>query len=536
MKRNWIIIGVILVAIVAYELLVLSPYNKKYAPPPAAVETTSSEASKESGATATTVSAAPGSVPAIAQKKLGLTASDKVGAEKVEINDSRYFSVYSDGALGDVVFTKYFKRGAALKEPIRIAENGMHWSSTDPRVHACLKSFKKNGLNFVGEAEGVKCSLTYTPSNLLLGAKLDIESATEIKGEVLFENEDGVGEGPEFDHRYLTFKKKDEKVSLTRNKDLWSEEVKSTGPYEFISWGDKYFATTLLPKGRFNPNAFHKAGLSDHRVQWGLSYPIRWAADNQKLSYELDVYFSLKDFQEVRSVRADLDQTIDFGFFGAIARFMLWCLESLNKIFGNYGIAIIILSLVIRLLLWPVNKKMFESGQKMKEIQPQMEAIKKKYEGKTEQMMQMNNEIRQLYSKAGVNPLGSCLPVLLQIPIFFALNSALSNSVDLYQAPFFGWITDLSYKDPLYILPILWTISLIISVELNPQPASQPGMPDMKWISRVMFVVFGFISKDFPSGLNLYFLVSNLAGMWQQWLFKKKTQVANQNILLGKER
>jgi YidC/Oxa1 family membrane protein insertase len=538
MKRNWIIIGAILLLIVAYELLVLAPYNKRHAPVPV-VEKAATTVTNVAAVTPPqgSLSASPNTTPLQSQKKLGIADADKKIAEKVEINDSRFFSIYPNGAIGDAVFTKFFKRGTALKEPIRIVENGMHWSSNDARVNACLSTLKKSGsYAFAGEAEGVKCRVTYNAEKLLLGAKLDLESATEIKGEVFFEVEDGVGEGAQFDHRYLTLKKKDEKVSLIRDAKLWEQEVKSAGPYEFVSWGDKYFATTLLPKGRFNPNVFYKAGLSEKRVHWGLAYPIRWEAPTNQLSYEFDVYFSLKDLQEVKSVREDLADTIDFGFFGSISRFMLWCLESLNKVFHNYGIAIIILSLVIRLLLWPVNKKMFESGQKMKDIQPQMEAIKKKYDGKADQMMQMNTEIRQLYSKAGVNPLGSCLPVLLQIPIFFSLNSALSNSVDLYQAPFFGWITDLSYKDPLYILPIFWTISLIISVELNPQPASQPGMPDMKWISRVMFVVFGFISKDFPSGLNLYFIVSNLAGMWQQWLFKRKSQVANQNILLGKER
>ena len=101
--------------------------------------------------------------------------------------------------------------------------------------------------------------------------------------------------------------------------------------------------------------------------------------------------------------------------------------------------------------------------------------------------------------------MGSCLPVVLQIPIFFGLNSALSNSVDLYQAPFFGWIHDLSYKDPHYILPVIWTISLIISVELTPQPQAQAGMPNMKWVSRIMFVVFGFVSKEFSVGTEPLF-------------------------------
>lgn len=541
MKRNWFVLSAILVLIIGYEMYVLRPYNLKHAPKPVVKTSVNPSAPAQVAAAEPVkggaISAAPGSVPLQVEKKLFVSPEQKLNAEKFEVNNSRYFSIFPNGSLGDVVFTKYFKRGTELKEPIRIAETALHWTSTDPKVNTCLASMQKTApLTFAANANGVVCTLKYNPQNLVFGATLEITSAEEIKGEVAFENEDGVGEGPQFDHRYLTFKKKDEKVSLIRDKSLWAESTKESGPYNFISWGDKYFATTLLPKGRFNPDLFYKAGLSDQRVHWGLSYPLRWSPENKTLNYELDIYFSLKDFQEVKSVREDLAETIDFGFFGGIARFMLWCLESLNKFFHNYGVAIIILSLVIRLMLWPVNKKMFESGQKMKDIQPQMEAIKKKYEGKTDQLMQMNNEIRQLYSKAGVNPLGSCLPVLLQIPIFFALNTALSNSVDLYQAPFFGWITDLSYKDPLYILPIFWTISLIISVELNPQPASQPGMPDMKWISRVMFVVFGFISKDFPSGLNLYFLVSNLAGMWQQWLFKKKTQVTNQNILLGKER
>ncbi|MEZ4813605.1 MAG: YidC/Oxa1 family insertase periplasmic-domain containing protein [Bdellovibrionota bacterium] len=535
MKRNWILISTILVLIVSYEVFVLGPYNKKYAPKPKVEKTleTTSSASSEA-----TMSVTPGAIPAQAEKSLGLSAPNKGTAEKIEINDTRYFSVYETGAIGDAVFTKYFKRGTALKEPIRIADKGLHWTSNNPKVQACFSSFKQlSKLNFVGEAEGVKCSLTYQSEKLLLAATLGIESNSEINGEVFFETEDGLGEGPQFDHKHLTLKKKDEKVSHIKEKALWEEPVKSTGPFDFISWGDKYFATTLLPKGRFNPSLFYKEGLSEQRVHWGLSYPIRWSPEEKKISYDLDVYFSLKELKEVTSVREDLADTIDFGFFGSIARFMLWMLEALYKIFHNYGVAIIILSLAIRMLLWPVNKKMFESGRKMKEIQPQMEAIKKKYEGNKDQMMQMNNEIRQLYSKSGVNPLGSCLPVVLQIPIFFGLNSALSNSVNLYQAPFFGWITDLSYKDPLYILPVVWTLSLIASVELNPQPtASQPGMPDMKWISRVMFVVFGFVSKDFPSGLNIYFLVSNLAGMWQQWLFKKKNQVASQNILLGKER
>lgn len=129
--------------------------------------------------------------------------------------------------------------------------------------------------------------------------------------------------------------------------------------------GDKYFSANILPKGRFNPDLYYQKGNEDTgRVLWGIAYPLKWSAENSKLSYNFDLYFSVKDLQELRSVRPDLVETIDFGYFSGISRLMLWCLEMLFKFTSNYGISIIILSLIVRLLLWPINKKMFESGQK----------------------------------------------------------------------------------------------------------------------------------------------------------------------------
>jgi YidC/Oxa1 family membrane protein insertase len=543
MKRNWGIIAAIIVLIIAYEMMILSPYQKKQREflEIQRAQQQSLQPSATTSAIPTTNTPTPVAPKEAlkADQPLRVSEEAKKQAVRIEIDNTRNFTLYSDASLGDVVFTQYFEREEEKAgTPIRIIENAFHWSSTDLRVNSCLRYIQqKSAMTFEGSFEDIKCSIEYEKSNLVFNAKAVISSSSPISGDLIFQTEDGLGDGPQFDHRYLTLKKKDEKTSLIRDKDLWQNNVRSSGPFDWISWGDKYFSATIVPGGRYNPDVFYRSGVADLRVNWGVAYPLRWSPENKSLDYDLGIYFAIKDIHELASVSEGLTESIDFGFFGGIAKFMLWCLESLNNLFGNFGIAIVILSLIIRLLLWPVNKKMFESGQKMKDLQPQMEAIKKKYEGKTDQMMAMNQEIRTLYQKSGVNPLGSCLPVLLQIPIFFGLNTALSNSVSLYQAPFFGWITDLSYKDPLYILPVLWTVSLLISVELTPQPQStQPGMPNMKWISRIMFVVFGFISKDFPSGLNIYFLVSNLAGMFQQWLFKKKNTPAGQNILIGKER
>jgi len=166
----------------------------------------------------------------------------------------------------------------------------------------------------------------------------------------------------------------------------------------------------------------------------------------------------------------------------------------------------------------------------MKALQPQIERIRAKYGNDKSRATEMNQELMLLYKSNKVNPVGSCLPLILQMPIFIGLYGALSHSLDLYQAPFFGWLQDLSSPDPFYVLPVLWTITLLGYTKLNPTPA-QPGMPDMKWVMIGMNIFFGFLAKDWPSGLNLYLFVSNLIGITQQFMFQRATKVQSQSAI-----
>jgi YidC/Oxa1 family membrane protein insertase len=203
---------------------------------------------------------------------------------------------------------------------------------------------------------------------------------------------------------------------------------------------------------------------------------------------------------------------------------MLWSLKTLNRLFDNFGISIIALTILVRILFWPLNKKAYLSTLKMKEIQPELERIRKKFDTKDRaQVEQMNREIFALYKNKKVNPLGGCLPMLLQLPIFIGLYGALSHSIDLYQAPFFGWLQDLSLPDPYYIFPIIWTLSLLGYLAVNPQAmnTNQPGMPNMKWIMIGMNLFFGFLSKDWPAGLLVYLVVSNCVGLSQQYFLMR---------------
>ena len=211
---------------------------------------------------------------------------------------------------------------------------------------------------------------------------------------------------------------------------------------------------------------------------------------------------------------------MELGYFATIARALIFALNLINKAVGNYGFSIIALTLIVRLLFWPLNKKVFESGRRMKELAPEMERIKAKYGDDKSKANEMNLEIMGLYKKHGVNPMGSCLPMLLQLPIWFGLYQALNHSLALYQAPFALWIHDLSAPDPYFVFPVLWTISLMGYMYVNPQP-TQPGQPDMRWMMYGMNAVIGYMSHAWPSGLTIYLFVSNLVGITQQLVMQR---------------
>ena len=358
MKRNWAVIVAIVVLIFAYQRMVLQPYQEKLAP----VEVTSPAVDSNGKEIPPPTKSGD---KAELESRIKITDTQKKASERVDVTDSRNFSIYSDGSIGNVVFNRYFQRGHVTKENVRLVENGFHWRSSDTRVDGCLRSLTKiNALTFEGKSGEVGCRVKYSVNKLLISTSVEISSPTAVSGDVFFETEDTVGEGPEFDHRYLGLKKKDEKVDKIRGKKLFSDNLRSSGPYDWASWGDKYFSAILIPTGRFNPDVFRQGGFAEQSVHWGLAYPLRWSAEESKVSYNFDIYFALKDLKELQSVREDLRETIDFGFFAPIARFMLWALEMLYSVLHNYGLAIIILSLAIRLMLWPINRKMFESGPK----------------------------------------------------------------------------------------------------------------------------------------------------------------------------
>ena len=209
------------------------------------------------------------------------------------------------------------------------------------------------------------------------------------------------------------------------------------------------------------------------------------------------------------------EKTLQYGTFGIIARFFLVVLTWINGFTHNWGWAIIVLTILIKVVLYPLQHKWMLSMRKIQKVQPKMEAIKaryKKHRTDPEQRQKMNAEVMKLYQQEGINPAGGCLPMVIQFPIFIAFYNLLSHAIELRGAPFGLWIHDLSVKDPTYILPILMTVAMFVQQFITPTTAD----PQQRRMFLIMPIVFGWIFKEFPSGLTLYWLVQNILTIVQQ--------------------
>lgn len=231
---------------------------------------------------------------------------------------------------------------------------------------------------------------------------------------------------------------------------------------------------------------------------------------NPATAFDGYVIYAKKNYDQLAKLGDNLQLSVDFGFFGIIAVPILRGLQFFYKYIPNYGIAIILLTILIRLLTFPLQFKSFKSMKKMQDVQPELQKIREKYK---DDPQRLQRESMELFKRAGANPLGGCLPLLMQMPILIAFYQVLYNAVELVGAPFYFWITDLSIKDPYYLLPVLMGISMFFQSKINPSPSADPTQ---KKVMMFMPLIFTFFMKDLPAGLNLYIFVSTLFGIIQQ--------------------
>jgi YidC/Oxa1 family membrane protein insertase len=236
------------------------------------------------------------------------------------------------------------------------------------------------------------------------------------------------------------------------------------------------------------------------------------------------LYAGPKEHETLIAYGRRLDETTSFGFFGFFSVMFLAALRWIYTWSANWGVAIIVLTAGIRVLLFPLTHKSTVAMKRMQALQPKMKAIQDRYQERAKKdpnvRARMNQEVMQLYKQEGVNPLGGCLPTLVQLPILWALYTLFAYAIELRHAPFALWIHDLSIKDPTYITPILMTASMVLQQRMAPQV----GDPTQRKLFMMMPFIFGFMFMSFPSGLVLYWLVNNVLTIGQQVLTDKLLQ------------
>lgn len=301
------------------------------------------------------------------------------------------------------------------------------------------------------------------------------------------------------------------------DRDLISSDDFSTRSFNqvnMISLGTQFFAEAIVDRSNLKPSAtiYVDKKSKSLRAYAKLDYVF---SNNLKAFNINQTYFSgPKDDTVLAKVDPDLSTLINFGMFEIICRPILGILKFFYSIFSNYGIAIILLTLLMRILVFPIAYKGYMSMNKMQKIQPLLKSVKEKYK---DEPQKANLETMALMKEHKVNPVGGCLPMLLQLPIFFAFYRVLSESIVMYQAPFALWINDLSLKDPYYILPVLMGVTMFAQQKLTPT-ALEPLQQKMMLF---MPLIFSFFMISLPSALTLYIFVSTLFGVLQQYLFTK---------------
>ena len=294
----------------------------------------------------------------------------------------------------------------------------------------------------------------------------------------------------------------------------------------WVALDSKYFTYLLFSPGSIRGGTIAHSGFTEETPDGErLEAALLRAEVDMEAGARYWAFLGPKAYQLLQATDATLSQLIDYGWFAFLVRPLLFSLNFLYQYLHNYGWAIIVLTLGINLVLFPVRYKQMASMKKMSELQPQMKGIQDRYKRmkRTDpRKPKMNEEVMALYKKHGVNPLGGCLPLLIQMPFLFAFYRMLYSSMELRGAPFIGWIQDLSRHDPYYVTPILMGISMVVQQKMTPAA----GDPTQRKMMMMLPIVFTFFFLNFSSGLVLYFLFSNLFGMMFQFLTQRLQQAA----------
>jgi len=305
-----------------------------------------------------------------------------------------------------------------------------------------------------------------------------------------------------------TEQEKFQKLAFT-DLDKGKASVPKASDNGWIGMLQHYFVSAWLPKEKTQREYYAKR-LEDNLYSVGVILPVATIAPNSSGSVSASLYAGPQEQDVLKSIAPGLDLVVDYGWLTVVAAPLFWLLQFLYKWVGNWGVAIILLTVLIKAAFFPLSAASYKSMAKMKLVTPRMTKLREQYGN---DRARLNQAMMELYKTEKINPLGGCLPIVVQIPVFISLYWVLLASVELRHAPFYLWIHDLSAQDPYYVLPLLMMGSMVIQTKLNPVPPD----PVQAKVMMIMPFAFGVMFFFFPAGLVLYWLVNNILSIAQQW-------------------
>ncbi|MVW74064.1 membrane protein insertase YidC [Pseudomonas xionganensis] len=305
------------------------------------------------------------------------------------------------------------------------------------------------------------------------------------------------------------------KVSMS---DIDKQPFKESVQGGWVAWLQHYFVTAWVPsKDSTNQVQTRKDSQGNYIV--GFTGPSIQVAAGAQAETSAILYAGPKLQGHLEELSPGLELTVDYGFLWFLAQPIFWLLEAIHGLLGNWGWSIIFLTIIIKLIFFPLSAASYKSMARMRAVAPKLAQLKEQH---GDDRQKMSQAMMELYKKEKINPLGGCLPILVQMPVFLALYWVLLESVEMRQAPWLLWITDLAIKDPYFILPIIMGATMFIQQQLNPTPPD----PMQAKVLKMMPIIFTFFFLWFPAGLVLYWVVNNVLSIAQQWYITRKIEAA----------
>lgn len=475
------------------------------------------------------------------QQGPSISVTNLTTGEKHSIkNDVLELEISTTGA--SVINAKLLKQLGIDKKPItllQITPQNQYFvrsglisaTSNDLPNHTATFVLSKNGraenknlISFVSEKGGVRLEKTYFLSDGSYVVEVEhriTQISTQVAANPLVLYSELVRDGTAVSDSefYSTFtgpalytdKEKFTKIDFSdieKNKANIPRQIPAGEP-GWVAMVQHYFASAWLPSDKTVRDVYvGKVEQNLYRI--GLQTPLNPLAAGASHIEKTRLFIGPQEETLLEKIAPGFDLIKDYGYLTVIAKPIFWLLEQIHSYVANWGWAIVILTLLIKLLFFPLSAASYKSMARMKEVQPRLMTLREQLKGDPQKL---NRAMMDLYKQEKINPLGGCLPVVVQIPVFIALYWVLLSSVEMRNAPWILWINDLSVPDPFYILPVIMAVSMYVQVKLNPTPPDPLQAKIMMWMPIVFSVMFFF----FPAGLVLYWVVNNILSIAQQW-------------------